>query len=1589
MFGFSKEDAIRFELTPAGLSGTDGCTDQEHLDHVTFRDASDGYGWAAAVVTSRDYFVDFGGIIDFQTMNLQWSNPFYHEHYSYPEESVLLKFPYVDYRYRFEVQHVGLGDVEVPWYDAFSLFCIEDFCPVLAGTNNVVAPLTRDSTVFGTGFMQREDESLSTSGSYGEWHVALNPNAENIADIAPYESDRFEINVQAKQCAPLMNCFGPNPALGDGTVWLWSNASLWTEVFAIRRFLSDPSANPTGELPVEGENVEIPSGFTVILDVYPLPKLGRVTVSGTLIFDDMADRVLEADSILVWGSLKIGTPDNPFANKADIILHGTRTSDVLIASDDHFLGNKVLVVFGSVELFGLSRNEYKTKLAATATAGDTFIVLDTAVDWEAGDVIALAPTGVDVHALETATITASQPGNGNNTITLEAPLQYTHSVSTTTLPNGESVRLAGDVGMLSGHSIRISANDASQAADIDKEWGMHVVVGEHSYSGGASSAKRLGKLIAEGVEFKDCGQAESEHSCIQLRYFSGISQAYSMYDWLYTELDQPTNRISSSSFHNTLNGAVSAERTFGLLFERNVVHNSRSFALSLDKNSDDASIRDNLIVGNYRSPDEAHLAQCLADNSCTVKPFSAIYAEARVYAVSGNTVAGAEDTAITLLWGDESCTEGTGTIGDSDLLWSGNEVYSAMVGVRLLPMPGILASTKCILVNDLKIWKTTDVGLMTVDQKASVHLKSIVVSDNYVGISLNFIRAGSDNVVEMDDCRILGTTTASTCDAADVEGTCRTYGQYNTLASFCSSTFGDTIRRVGVALARYTNKEQTCGASGSKEVCRPVTRPIKQCAVPWLKRFGRLQATRAKMHLTNTIFYGFRDNDCGKTTRALAPLPDEPDLLPDVTLTNTQWANTDANAKFTLGYGDTSSHGKCGELCDAHQAATITDTDGTSIGHNPGTASENNVDGSVVLLSERAPGLAEPALCRYDTSTRTNMCKDFELAHVVLSSSSGIGPIVITRIPLEGAAGFGEPRQYGSVGNTDEKACAGESKNARYPFKIAISDNVVHTIRPTNPTPNNGRLEWHAPSITAKTVVKVIFADAYTDMMLFVDGSSFADKQIVAADGVQHTPTVDSDVGSWSYYPSTQTLTLVLHGHKTRYNWLGAVSMGIDIGMAAAIDVPQDAGIDVQNQAAETFAQGMAMSLSETLGIPLSQWRVVCVHPVGEICDGSRRRRVARRRKKAKTAEQHDSRRERRQTTVSSEYEIQYELTPPNEGSAYDETGATTAAYAENLQFAQTSVQKLKDATLNGQVATIANEYGGDDIAEVGVVASFSIDSPSTGDKLKAELSDDGSLTTRITVSGSVFEDVNGNGVFDNNIDGELANVSVTVTNSSGTAIATTSTDAEGAWSVPGLAQATYFVGLNTSDLPAPSAYYWKSIGDAIPFQANGDDSGSDASPLKSVHRFQKWGAVSGRVVEGVGAGGAEPGPGLEEVRVTVSDATGTPRAAETDSNGDWTVDTPAGRVTIAVDKRTLPFPQPYIGQATSNNDPYVCDTCVMGESVETVYVPGGNCVVDGIKNGDEEGIDCGGSNCEACAGPCANECKSQSYRGFRKKKYP
>ena len=90
------------------------------------------------------------------------------------------------------------------------------------------------------------------------------------------------------------------------------------------RLWSDPANWPNGELPVEGDDVVVESGWNMYLDLEETPIFDSLEINGRLTFmvDDY-DITLNTKLLYVRaGELLIGEEGAPFPNKATIILHG-------------------------------------------------------------------------------------------------------------------------------------------------------------------------------------------------------------------------------------------------------------------------------------------------------------------------------------------------------------------------------------------------------------------------------------------------------------------------------------------------------------------------------------------------------------------------------------------------------------------------------------------------------------------------------------------------------------------------------------------------------------------------------------------------------------------------------------------------------------------------------------------------------------------------------------------------------------------------------------------------------------------------------------------------------------------------------------------------------------------------------------------------------------------------------------------------------------------------------------------------------------------------------------------------------------------
>ena len=153
----------------------------------------------------------------------------------------------------------------------------------------------------------------------------------------------------------------------------------------------------SGSIPVDGDDVEIMSGWNMLLDIPETPKLNSLSINGRLSFIQREEtpsiHVFTNNIFVRAGELLIGTAEEPFLGNAIITLTGDTESDTVNLGGTVEGGNKILAITNHVAIYGKPRTTMSRLLVSVYRDTDQIIV-DPEVDWEAGDQIYLAPTNM-------------------------------------------------------------------------------------------------------------------------------------------------------------------------------------------------------------------------------------------------------------------------------------------------------------------------------------------------------------------------------------------------------------------------------------------------------------------------------------------------------------------------------------------------------------------------------------------------------------------------------------------------------------------------------------------------------------------------------------------------------------------------------------------------------------------------------------------------------------------------------------------------------------------------------------------------------------------------------------------------------------------------------------------------------------------------------------------------------------------------------------------------------------------------------------------------------------------------------------------
>lgn len=428
-----------------------------------------------------------------------------------------------------------------------------------------------------------EDKLVLTGDSYrGSIQWQSSNDGENWSDYRGGDSNGLEVligqqltyyraEVTEPACQPHYSEI--IEVASTTTTKLWSAASTWGEV-------GKPQA---------GDEVTIPVGDYIILDETP-PNLGGLTIAGSLAFARQ-DLELTSEWIVVNGTLRIGTTENPFSNKAIITLND---------QDPEFeamnMGTRgIMVMTGSLELHGAVPEVVWTKINAHADADATTLSLVEEVNWKVGDEIVIAPTdyyeaGFGTSVTQRVALTQVDQTSLSIADGLNAHrwglLQYPTSTGLSLSPDDLAIPPLEDTDSTTTPLVlderaevgNMTRNIVIQAPD-DELWaqgfGVHTMIMPNATA------------HVEGVEFKRAGQRA------RLRRYPFHWHMLS-YEGTETLSDATGQYFRNNTINSSANRGIVIHGTNGVLVQDNIIYDTRGHGIF----TEDAVERRNIIDGN-------------------------------------------------------------------------------------------------------------------------------------------------------------------------------------------------------------------------------------------------------------------------------------------------------------------------------------------------------------------------------------------------------------------------------------------------------------------------------------------------------------------------------------------------------------------------------------------------------------------------------------------------------------------------------------------------------------------------------------------------------------------------------------------------------------------------------------------------------------------------------------------------------------------------------------------------------------------------------------------------------------------------------
>ena len=191
-----------------------------------------------------------------------------------------------------------------------------------------------------------------------------------------------------------------------------------------------------GSLPAAGTSFSLPANTNVLLSscsVDPAVVYGNITIptGSQLIFAD-ADIAIRATGFIVRGALRAGSATCRLASKITITLHGSRAQFPVLPANEWIKGIFV-TSGGTLDLHGVQYSPTWTRLARTASVGDSVIYIQDVPNWQPGQQILISTTELkdsrDFTRNEVRTISSVSKttlGSSVAAVVLTTPLSFRH-----------------------------------------------------------------------------------------------------------------------------------------------------------------------------------------------------------------------------------------------------------------------------------------------------------------------------------------------------------------------------------------------------------------------------------------------------------------------------------------------------------------------------------------------------------------------------------------------------------------------------------------------------------------------------------------------------------------------------------------------------------------------------------------------------------------------------------------------------------------------------------------------------------------------------------------------------------------------------------------------------------------------------------------------------------------------------------------------------------------------------------------------------------------------------------------------------------